>query len=320
MGCAIDFNLKCLITKQGLILPMKINDKSGSVCRVSLHENVQIPQRSEKVITGRIDTDNGSNCIGLVEPLRELLCDYPIHVARTLVEPKRSVVPVHVVNTTNQTVKIDKNSAIATFQNVSIEHDEPKIEAKSVIFPDSLQDLFDRSKTHLSEEQSIILAEFLAKNQNIFSLQGELGCTDLLYHHINTGDAQPIKIPPRRMSPSDREEAQKQINEMLELGIIQPSKSAWCAPIVLVRKKDKTKRFCIDYRKLNSATVKDAYPLPRIDDTLDTLSGSKWFSCLYLTSSYWQIKVAQEDRPKTAFSIGSGLHEFRVMPFGLAIA
>ena len=115
-------------------------------------------------------------------------------------------------------------------------------------------------------------------------------------------------------------QAQKQINEMLELGIIQPSKSAWCAPIVLVTKKDKTKRFCIDYRKLNSATVKDAYPLPRIDDTLDTLSGSKWVSCLDLTSSYWQIKAAQEDRPKTAFSIGSGLHEFRVMPFGLATA
>ena len=172
----------------------------------------------------------------------------------------------------------------------------------------------------MSEEQSITSAEFLAKNQNVFSLPGELGCTDLVYHHINTGDAQPIKIPSRRMSPSDREEAQKQINEMLELGIIQPSKSAWCAPIVLVTKKDKTKRFCIDNRKLNSATVKDAYPLPRTDDTLDTLSGSKWFSCLDLTSSYWQIKVSQEDRPKTAFSIGSGLHEFRVMPFGLATA
>ena len=178
----------------------------------SLHENVQIPPRSEKVITGRIDTDNDSNCIGLVGPFRE---------------SKRSVVPVRVVNTTNQTVKIDKKILkFATFQNVSIEHDEPKIEAKSVILPDSLQDLFDRSKTHLSEEQSNTLAEFLAKNQNVFSLQGELGCTDLLYHHINTGDAQPIKIPPRRMSPSDREEAQKQINEMLELGIIQPSKSA----------------------------------------------------------------------------------------------
>ena len=83
-----------------------------------------------------------------------------------------------------------KNSEIATFQNVSIEHDEPKIEAKSVILPDSLQVLFDRSKTHLSEEQSITSAEFLAKNQNVFSLQGELGCTDLVYHHINTGDAQ----------------------------------------------------------------------------------------------------------------------------------
>ena len=108
MGCAIDFNLKCLITKQGLVLPMKINDKCGSVCRVSLHENVQIQPRSEKVITGRIDTDNDSNCIGLVEPFRKLLCDYPIHVARTLVEPKRSVVLVHVVNTTIKLLKLTK--------------------------------------------------------------------------------------------------------------------------------------------------------------------------------------------------------------------
>jgi transposase InsO family protein len=88
----------------------------------------------------------------------------------------------------------------------------------------------------------------------------------------------------------------------------------------LVTKKDNTKRFCIDYRKLNLVTVKDAYPLPRVDDTLDKLSGSKWFSSLDLTSSYWQIEVAPEDRCKTAFSIGTALHEFRVMPFGLCTA
>ena len=107
---------------------------------------------------------------------------------------------------------------------------------------------------------------------------------------------------------------------MLAKGIIQESCSPWASPIVLVTKKDGTTRFCVDYRKVNTLTQKDAYLLPRIDETLDALSGSQLFSTLDLASGYWQVEVEKNDRPKTAFCTTEGLFEFQVMPFGLCNA
>ena len=92
-----------------------------------------------------------------------------------------------------------------------------------------------------------------------------------------------------------RQEASNLIKDMVDKGTIQPSQSPWSSPIVLVKKKNGTLRFCIDYRKLNAATRKDAYPIPRIDDTLDTLAGSQWFSTLDLISGYWQVKLDDND-------------------------
>ena len=108
--------------------------------------------------------------------------------------------------------------------------------------------------------------------------------------------------------------------EMLTVGQIEPSDSPWSSPVVLVTKKDGGTRFCVDYRQLNDATTKDAYPLPRIDDTLDMLAGKQWFSTLDLASGYWQVSLSQEARVKTAFATHSGLFQFRVMPFGLCNA
>ena len=107
---------------------------------------------------------------------------------------------------------------------------------------------------------------------------------------------------------------------MLEKGVIQPSTSPWAAPIVLVTKKDGTTRFCVDYRALNCASVKDAYPLPRIDDSLDALNGGRYFCTMDLMSGFWQIKMNPKDQEKTAFSTSIGLYEFKAMPFGLVNA
>ncbi|GFV35106.1 hypothetical protein TNCV_1853231 [Trichonephila clavipes] len=107
---------------------------------------------------------------------------------------------------------------------------------------------------------------------------------------------------------------------MLDEGIVQPSESPWSSPVVLVRKKDGSWRFCVDYRKLNSVTKKDVYPLPRIDDTFDCLKGAKFFSSMDLRPGYWQIEIDEADREKTAFITPEGLYEFKVMPFGLCNA
>lgn len=112
----------------------------------------------------------------------------------------------------------------------------------------------------------------------------------------------------------------KQIDEMLERNVIQESTRPWSSGIVIAKKKDGTMRFCIDYRQLNAVTVKDAYPLPCIDEALDYLAGSMWFSTLDLCSGYWQVEMDSQDKPNTAFSTKRGLYEFQVMHFGLSNA
>ena len=113
-----------------------------------------------------------------------------------------------------------------------------------------------------------------------------LGNTDVIQHRIDTGDSPPIRQYPRRLPFAYREEVKSQVNDMLKQGVVQPSHSPWASPIVLVKKKDGTFRFCVDYRKLNGVTKRDAHPLPRVDDLLDALHGSCIFSTLDLRSGY----------------------------------
>uniref|UniRef100_A0A383WFN5 Reverse transcriptase n=1 Tax=Tetradesmus obliquus TaxID=3088 RepID=A0A383WFN5_TETOB len=126
--------------------------------------------------------------------------------------------------------------------------------------------------------------------------------------------------PIYHMSPLELEEAKKQLTDLLERGLIQPSKSPYGAPILFVRKANGKLRMCVDYRALNKLTVKNRYPLPRIDELLDRLHGASVFTKLDLQSGYWQIRISEEDIPKTAFRTRYGHYEWRVMPFGLTNA
>ena len=166
------------------------------------------------------------------------------------------------------------------------------------------------------------LADVLLHYSDIFPALGSplTGHTDVVEHEIVTGDGSPIRCAPRRMSPQKMKKEEEWVTEMLTGCTIEPSDSPWSSPVVLVTKKDGGTRFCVDYRRLNDVTVKDAYPLPRIDDILDMLVGRQWFSTLDLACGYWQVSLSQEARVKTTFATHSGLFKFRVMPFGLCNA
>ena len=137
---------------------------------------------------------------------------------------------------------------------------------------------------------------------------------------IDTGDARPIKQAPRRMPFTVRQEVAKQLKSMQQNRVVQPSHSPWSSPVVMVRKKDGSHRFCVDYRGLNAVTKADTFPLPRINDLLDQLGRARYFSTLNLASGFWQIRMEPLAQEKTAFVTPHGLFEFRVMPFGLTNA
>ena len=176
-------------------------------------------------------------------------------------------------------------------------------------------------KSGLTADERQSATDLILKYKEVFvGEDGQVGFTDKVAHKIDVIDSKPIRSRPYKTSGAERDELDRQIQQLLKDGKIEPSDSPWASPVIMVQKKDGTMRFCIDYRRLNSVTKKDAYPLPRIDDSLDALAGSKWFSTLDLASGYWQVAMDPKDRDKTAFCTHCGLFQWLVMPFGLSNA
>ena len=136
---------------------------------------------------------------------------------------------------------------------------------------------------------------------------------------IEPGAPPPFR-PMYRLSPVELQEVKAKLSDLIEKGLVEPSSSPYGAPILFVAKKDGSLRMVQDYRYLNKITIKNRYPLPRIDDLLDSISGAKYFSSLDLTSGYYQIRITDEDVPKTAFRTPFGLYQFKVLTFGLTNA
>ena len=181
--------------------------------------------------------------------------------------------------------------------------------------------MYQRSCVHLDPDQSKRLKQLLLEFVGVFAVDDDdLGRTALVKHTINVGDAQPVKQAPRRQAIAKRQIEEAEIARMLEQGVISPSSGPWASPTVLVTKKDGKTRFCVDYRELNKLTVKDAYPLPRVEVCIDNLEGAKWFCTMDVQSGYWQVEGDPKDRDKTSFCTRSGLYQFNVLPFGLTNA
>ena len=160
------------------------------------------------------------------------------------------------------------------------------------------------------------------EHHNIFSLeQNEIGCTDTAEHVIELLDNEPFKERFWWIAPLLVEEVREHIQEMLDGGTIRPSQSPWCNAVVLVRKKDGGLWFCIDFCRLNSQTRKDAYPLPQMQETMESMVGAWFFSTMDLKSGFWQVKMAKDSQQYTAFTVGSmGVYEVLRMPYGLCNA
>ena len=165
------------------------------------------------------------------------------------------------------------------------------------------------------------LFELIEKYNDIFSKHKfDLGNCSITKHKIITTSDRPIKSNSYRVSPFERKIISEQINELISIGVIERSNSQWSSPVILVKKKDDSYRFCVDFRRLNNITIKDNYPLPRIEDSLDALAGSKYFSSIDLTSGFWQVELDDESKNKAAFVTTEGLFQFNMMPFGLCNA
>lgn len=294
---------------------LSTNRENPTHVRLFACETTPIKGNTEQLVSAVIETDLGS-CVGLVEPTKD--CIKNVLIARTLVKTARTV-PVRVANVLPQAVTIRKGDVVAVCTRVTkidtCEHKGEVVEKVRGLGG------YELDLRHLTKDEAKAAKEFLKKNGNVFvERENPLGKTDVVQHRIDTGEAHPIRQAPRRLPVAKQEEVTKLVHDMKEQGIIEDSQSPWSSPVVLVTKKDGTIRFCVDYRKLNEVTKKDSYPLPRIDDTLTTLSGSKWFSTLDLKSGYWQVGMHPDDKEKTAFTTGCGLYQFTVMPFGLCNA
>ena len=326
--CVLDVG-KTALWVDGHLTPCKPEKDVSTVFRVTLKETSVIPPLSEQILEGEIEGHPGYTC-GIVEASDRLVEKKQVMIAKSIVDPSGRLIPLRVVNLTEQPVKLYRRTCAATCEplegvlddqetgrtfGVSSTPDKDRV-------PHHLEEIYGQVKEDLDAGAAERVRELLIKHRGAFAKsKDDLGRTSLFQHKIPTGDAPAIRQHPRRLPFAKRADCAKEVERMLNMGVITPSMSPWASPVVMVKKKYGSWRFCIDYRKVNSVTKKDSYPLPRIDDTLDALVGSRWFSTLDLASGYWQVEMDPEDTEKTAFCTGAGgLYQWNVLPFGLTSA
>ena len=197
--------------------------------------------------------------------------------------------------------------------------DEEVINFDFANIPEHLRDLYERSQGILNAKDKVRLAKILIRWQDAFARNDEdIGLVKDFEHHIDTGTAKPIRQPPRRIPTKFAEEAGKEVERMLRMGVIRPCVSEWSSNPVLVRKKtDGSLRFCVDFRPLNSVTTRECFGMPRTDEVFEFLSGKKIFSTIDANSGFWQLAIAEEDQKKTNFQTPQGSFCFRRVAFGL---
>ena len=337
----------------GVQIPFKQVEGPSKVRKIRTADHFIIPPNSEMIIDAFIDRWEGDDDLEpmiVLEPSSSVHDRYGLIMAATLSDLKSKVThSVRLLNPSPEEVSINQDVILGTAESVesvltlhemeNINHNKlvksklnndssdsngtpPKVrkinENHTNTVPEHLHDLFQKACTGRAEEEKQQIAKTLTDFQDTFSKdEFDLGYTNLIEHTIDVGDHKPIKQAPRRVPVAFASEEEKVIKQLEQQGIIRKSTSPWASPICLVKKKSGKIRPCVDYRRLNEITQKDAFPLPRINDCLDSVAGAKLFSTFDLTSGFHQIAIKESDIPKTAFCTKYGLYEYLTMPMGM---
>lgn len=225
-----------------------------------------------------------------------------------------------VANLSENVLSLPRGLQLATFEVIG------KVRPPELILPTVEMEIGghqDHIKvgSQLGETETQELLALIESHLEAFSIEGSLGDCKVIEHDIELIDnAKGVVEPLRRRPKAHQAEAAKQVAKMLDMGIIEPSASSRAAAYVLVKKKDGTLRMCIDFRRLNDQTKKNLYPLPNLDDCIESLAGNKYYSQLDLASGYWQVRMAEKAKELTAFRTEEGVFQFRRLPFGLCNA
>ena len=327
-------------TSSGWSKVLKITSSAQSIsvrgfAKVAGKSQIRVPAGSVSVL--RINGWQGPqtrNTAALVEPLSGQVPGNLV-VINTLTHVNNGQLHVRVANITDEDVWLQPHTRIGVLHEITdVEDTKNSIDFKRVSVNEEMVFVrestteekqeqpsvcpIDLSNVECTPEQKKKLESLFKKHASVFTKdENDLGYTETVKHKIPTIDQVPVAQPYRRIPPNQFQEAKDHIRKLLDNGIIQESHSPYAAPIVLVRKKDGSLRLCVDYRRLNAKTVRDQFPLPRIEESIDAIGNAKWFSTMDLASGLNQVAMDEEDRHKTAFTTPFGIFEYNRMPMGM---
>ena len=331
--CHIDFSAYLLRIGTEEV---RVYDKNG--CPLAIHVQTRyptnIPAGQEQIVPGWC-THAPPAGKGMIEAHNKIA---GLWVGATLHDTPTQDIPIKVLNTTNSTLMLPAGRIVGLYLPVEevqrnlanlprkeghgVEFYQLETKADLTPLPTHLEERMDEWCGGLDADDTAKVRQLLSSYSDVFSANDmDVGRTSVIKHSIHLQEgATPIKQRPYRHAPQQEEEIEQQVQDLLEKGLIEEGNGEWSSPVVLVRKKSGQWRFCCDFRRINGITKADAYPLPRVDDSLDALGGNCLFSTLDLTSGYWQVELDDHAKEISAFCTRSGLWNWNVMPFGLTCA
>ncbi|VDI11245.1 Hypothetical predicted protein [Mytilus galloprovincialis] len=316
-GVRLYFDLGCLRIQKNYV-PLEEDINVASVVRLTVNAVLK-PQSINVCPVGLKNNPSfGSTKLLEISPVASgyVSTEPGLMISNTVVNfNKNRKFPLMIVNNTNKSIRLKRGCVVGKASHLE------EINLVNVNQSQGTSGLkkLDESEISVPQEFKKDILRMIRDNEDVFATSDkDLGCTDTVQMTIDTGNNPPIRLKPYRAPLNQREIIDRTIEELLEAKIIRKSRSAWAAPIIIVSKKDKTSRMCVDYRRLNAISKIYSFPLPLIDDLLASVGKAKVMTSLDLKSGYYQVKVKESDKEKTAFVCHKGLFEFNVLPFGLA--